>query len=101
MLSVLGVLKDIHKKIVVPCYDSGIKGKAMKEGLEFAQRKLDYLNKYIGSKPWVCGDLTFADFVLWEELQILFVITKGQIFQKYGAGLSNFSRLFNNFNVIP
>jgi glutathione S-transferase len=40
--------------------------KDMCTALEFAERKLGYLHTYIGQKTWVCGDLTFADFVLCE-----------------------------------
>ena len=66
MLSVLGVLKDVLKSVVKCCYMHGNNCKQMDTALELAERKLGYLNKYIGSKPWVCGDLTFADFVLCE-----------------------------------
>ena len=80
-----GVITDLKMKVTMPCYVSGDKNEIIEEYKKRLPPILD--NK--GDKPFLIGDYpTYIDFYFFEIVQLLKMVTEGEVLKEFPALVS-------------
>ena len=73
-----------------PCY----RGSTHEEIIQANTPKLDELVKYLGDKQWLCGGLTYVDFIFAELLELLHYVWGDKLWEDYPTAKAYRDRFF-------
>jgi len=76
----VGVIKDLRMKAVMPCYGSGDK----KEITDEYKKRLPPIIEQLGANAFLVGDYpTYIDFYFFETIQLLRFVSEGSVLKEF------------------